>query len=260
MTVATATNRYTAQLRAHERHSRGQITAAHARMKKAVAPTFAWLLKALKDAQESERELGLWWLFEHSRLQTVHATVTQAVGTFAASVSSIIQAGRKQAISIGHAAAQSQLGKRIKQAVMKVPTPASVAALAGTLVNRFTGWVADTATRVRDALLLAASAGITLVVAENLLDRAIERLLPIAIGTDVTQEYDAFNETLSVWYQANSEYVEAWQWVTAEDERVCPFCESMDGSIHDLSESMESHPRCRCEMEPYFLDTSGSPY
>jgi hypothetical protein len=253
MSIAIATNRYTAQLRAHEWHSAAEITAAHTKLKKATTPVFARIVKQLTQAQASEQTLGVWWLYEQNRLQGVLDRVQSATGVFAASAATTIQNGRKQAGSIGNAAAQAQLAKRIP--APKVPAPRNqgkddTPALFATMPT-------ETHNRVRDALLLAASLGITLAMLEMLLNKAVDRLLAVAIGIDVTVEYDAFRDTLNTWYQANSDVVEAWQWATAEDERVCPFCESMDGSIHALGESMESHPRCRCEMEPYFIDTSG---
>lgn len=257
MTIATASNRYTAQLRAHERQSAQEITAAHARLKAQTAPVFATVIKQLTQAQKGQRPMGLWWLYEQNRLRNVLDHVNRHVGIYAASAATTINTGRKQAISIGAAAAQAQLAKRIP--TPNVPPPAQQDALDEADTVEFDALPQETSVHVEDALLLAASLGVTLTVFEALLNHSIDRLLSLVIGIDVTIEYDAFRSELGLWYQANSDTVEAWQWTTAEDERVCPFCESMDGSIHDLSESMESHPRCRCEMEPYFLDTSGSP-
>jgi hypothetical protein len=257
MSIATATNRYTAALRAHERHSAAEITAAHSRLKQATAPVFATVIKQLAQAQKGQREPGLWWLYEQNRLQNVLDRVQSATSDYAASAATTVRTGRKQASSIGTAAAQAQLKKRIS--APRMPAPRYLQEQDDDAAVLFAILPQDTSSRVRDALLLAASLGITLAMLEQLLNRSVDRLLSFVIGVDVTIEYDAFRDTLGMWYQANSDSVQAWTWTTAEDERVCPFCESMDGSIHDLSESMESHPRCRCEMEPYFLDTSGSP-
>jgi hypothetical protein len=256
MNIAVANNRYTAALRAHERHSAAEITAAHSRLKQATAPVFATVIKQLAQAQKGQRELGLWWLYEQNRLQNVLDRVQSATSDYAASAATTIKQGRKHVMSIGSDAAIVQLAKRMHE--IATPPPASQQGLEDAIDVQFDILPQETSDRVQDALMLAASLGITLAMLEQLLYRSVDRLLSFVIGVDVTIEYDAFRDTLGMWYQANSDSVQAWTWTTAEDERVCPFCESMDGSIHDLSESMESHPRCRCEMEPYFLDTSGS--
>jgi hypothetical protein len=255
MSIAVATNRYTAALRAHEQRSAAEITAAHHRLKQATTPVFARIVKQLTQAQASNQRIGVWWLYEQNRLQNVLDRVHGATSVYADSAALTVRYGKRQASRIGNAAAQAQLAKRIP--APQVPPPRNQQGQDEDTAALFATLPTDTQNRVRDALLLAASLGITLAMAEMLLNKAVDRLLAVAIGLDVTVEYDAFREELLAGYQANSDVVQAWTWTTAEDERVCPFCESMDGSIHDLSESMESHPRCRCEIEPYFLDTSG---
>jgi hypothetical protein len=188
-------------------------------MKKAVAPTFAWLLKALKDAQERERELGLWWLYEQNRLQNVLDRVQSAASDYAASAATTINTGRKRVISIGSDAAIVQLAKRMHE--ITPPPPASQQGLEDATTVQFDTLPQETSDRVQDALLLAASLGITLAMLEQLLNRSVDRLLSLVIGIDVTIEYDTFRDTLGMWYQANSDSVQAWTWTTAEDERVC---------------------------------------
>lgn len=58
------------------------------------------------------------------------------------------------------------------------------------------------------------------------------------------------------------------QWVTANDERVCPICGPMDGQLTTLDEPWQtavgpldkptdSHPQCRCAVVLVFPDASG---
>ena len=49
-------------------------------------------------------------------------------------------------------------------------------------------------------------------------------------------------------YRANSDVVKGWTWLAAAG--ACDYCEGMNGSHHDLSETLESHPNCRCTMQP----------
>lgn len=51
-------------------------------------------------------------------------------------------------------------------------------------------------------------------------------------------------------YQANSDVVSGWMWNAALDDRTCPVCWAMHGTIHELSEEFGSHPNCRCSPVP----------
>jgi SPP1 gp7 family putative phage head morphogenesis protein len=67
--------------------------------------------------------------------------------------------------------------------------------------------------------------------------------------TEIVGAYrDANTET----YQANDDVLSGWEWMTAGDEKVCPFCSDQDGSMHDLDEDINdlTHPNCRCTTLP----------
>lgn len=41
-----------------------------------------------------------------------------------------------------------------------------------------------------------------------------------------------------------------WRWISAHDGRTCAMCWAMHGTLHPISESLGSHPRCRCSQSP----------
>lgn len=51
-------------------------------------------------------------------------------------------------------------------------------------------------------------------------------------------------------YAQNSDVLSGWYWVSAKQARSCAACLAMDGTFHPLSETLESHPACRCAMRP----------
>lgn len=51
-------------------------------------------------------------------------------------------------------------------------------------------------------------------------------------------------------YQANADILKGWIWLSAKQTRTCAACLAMDGTFHELSETMASHPNCRCTMRP----------
>lgn len=60
----------------------------------------------------------------------------------------------------------------------------------------------------------------------------------------------AYRESTTQYYAANQDVVQGWIWLTAEDERTCPFCLSMQGSKHLAMERLEAHVCCRCSQLP----------
>lgn len=66
----------------------------------------------------------------------------------------------------------------------------------------------------------------------------------------------ARTETLRVYRQATLERFQAssvltgWTWVAKLDERTCPVCVALHGTVHPLGEEMGTHPNCRCAMAP----------
>lgn len=51
-------------------------------------------------------------------------------------------------------------------------------------------------------------------------------------------------------YQANSDILSGWRWLTALDGRACAICIGKHGTLHTIDELMESHPDCRCRQVP----------
>lgn len=55
--------------------------------------------------------------------------------------------------------------------------------------------------------------------------------------------------TLDVYRQAAQEgLVIAWEWLTAEDDRVCVVCSELNGTLHRFDTPTYKHPSCRCTM------------
>ena len=55
---------------------------------------------------------------------------------------------------------------------------------------------------------------------------------------------------------ANLGLVIAWEWVTAEDDRVCSVCSELNGTLHRFDTPTYKHPSCRCTMIAVDPDTA----
>jgi SPP1 gp7 family putative phage head morphogenesis protein len=53
-------------------------------------------------------------------------------------------------------------------------------------------------------------------------------------------------------YKANADIIKGYQWLTANDERVCPQCRGLNGRVYDLNsfERPPAHINCRCAVVP----------
>jgi hypothetical protein len=60
----------------------------------------------------------------------------------------------------------------------------------------------------------------------------------------------AARDGLTATMQDNSDVCTGWLWNCAEDESTCEVCWGMNGTQHDVSEDMDSHPGCRCIQDP----------
>lgn len=65
-----------------------------------------------------------------------------------------------------------------------------------------------------------------------------------------TESINAYRETSLESYRANQVVVGTWVWTASLDNRTCSVCWAMDGTEHQLDESMSSHPGCRCTPTP----------
>lgn len=65
-----------------------------------------------------------------------------------------------------------------------------------------------------------------------------------------TEMLRAYRQASGRNYQANSDVVREWVWISAGERRTCAACLGLHGSIHPVTEVMSSHPNCRCSMAP----------
>lgn len=70
-----------------------------------------------------------------------------------------------------------------------------------------------------------------------------------ALTISRTEMIGAYRAANLAQFRASSDVLDGWTWVAAAD--ACAFCESMNGTLHSLDETMDSHPNCRCAPSPH---------
>jgi len=76
-----------------------------------------------------------------------------------------------------------------------------------------------------------------------------------ALRVSRTETLRAYREATRRSYEGNSDVIDQWVWICACTPRSCAACWAMSGTLHPLTEQLESHPNCRCSMGPVVKGT-----
>jgi hypothetical protein len=68
-----------------------------------------------------------------------------------------------------------------------------------------------------------------------------------------TEILRAHREASRETYQQNTDVVQGWIWLSSRGVNTCAACLAMDGTTHQLSQPMGSHPNCRCVCLPWLI-------
>jgi len=83
-----------------------------------------------------------------------------------------------------------------------------------------------------------------------LMNRAFGTPLPRALTISRTEILRAAREASRQSYIQNRHLLVGWTWLSAMDDRTCPYCWSQTGTHHPVTDELVSHPNCRCVMVP----------
>lgn len=108
----------------------------------------------------------------------------------------------------------------------------------------------ETAQAIANALIQ----GVALGQGPREIARAINRVANVTLTRALTiartETLRAYRESSRQAYLMNSGVVTAWIWHAALGPRTCAMCIAMHGTEHPLTETMATHPNCRCAMLP----------
>lgn len=69
-----------------------------------------------------------------------------------------------------------------------------------------------------------------------------------------TELIDANRASATATYEANSDIVVGWRWLTSLGPRTCPACWGLHNTLHETGETQDGHPNCRCTQIPVLAD------
>lgn len=222
------------------------------------------LTAQIEDARAAGEPVNPSWLYRQDRYFALLIQTTREIGTFADRANELVTAGQRRAVDqalddskklVKATAAQEGISVTFNQ----VPK-AAVENLAGNLAD------GSPLKRLFDELPRRARA----IVENGLVEGIVLGRNPRAIATDIreglggnlrraltisrTEVLRAYREATLDVYEENSDIVEGWYWVASLSGNTCAACIALHGTFHPLSESMDTHPNCRCTQVPGFED------
>ncbi len=262
----------------------GMLAAAYQQAQRSIHPTQQALVSAYSDeldalaAQSSDDEeddggpiipptVPLMWIQHSGQGPRLERTMLLALASFALTSRMHITDGQRQAALQGAQDAQGLVRTALQPLTAHLSmemvdglakgAPASVLdALVGkslttgnplsTLLDRLGE---PTAAKVMQTLQAALSSGAHPSVAARMLTNATGMAYNRALTISRTEMIGAYRHAAIDTFRASSDVVDGWIWTAAPG--ACPFCASMDGTFHELSEYLDSHPNCRCCPRPH---------
>lgn len=103
---------------------------------------------------------------------------------------------------------------------------------------------------VKDALLEGIATGQNPRAIAGKVREAFGGNLSRALTVSRTETLRAYREAQRREYEANSDIVDKWVWISALSGRTCASCFANHGSLHPLTEIMSEHPNGRCVQSP----------
>lgn len=250
---------YRAQLLQHELQAERALNEAHKHTLAAIQPALDKLYKQIAEAQQDGTTISPSWLYNQRRLETLKALITQQIDQYGALAK--MQTGQLQhtGVQLGTKAGQQLLQATVPHGVQfafGVPSQKAIADLVGAtqsgspLADLFSGFGQEAADSVGKALITGLSLGNNPRMVAALVQQALGISRNRALTISRSTMLNAYRSANLSTFQANSDVVDKWRWDCDKSPRSCIACLAMDGSLHDLSEEMETHVNDRCTPTP----------
>jgi SPP1 gp7 family putative phage head morphogenesis protein len=242
-----------------ERNGASAITATYKRVEERLAANLALLISDIEAARSAKIEVSPNWLVTQHRYQQLLSELQEETLAFIhRSISAVVD---MQGTAVERAPGDAEdlvlkaLGPAPESAVAQVQ--GKFKALPAKQLERLVGFAGDgkplgellaelgpeSSKAAKDSLAYGVASGQSpRVIASDVATKtgiAKGRALTIA-RTEMLRPY---REVTSERFR-NSQMVETWTWLATLDENTCPACAAMNGTIHELSEGLHSHPNC----------------
>ncbi|HEY0006192.1 MAG TPA: minor capsid protein, partial [Pyrinomonadaceae bacterium] len=225
------------------------------------------LKKEMADARLRGDAITVAWLMRRDRLATLLRLVEYHINSFSTYAEDVITRTQSDAVEMAqdHVLKLAGIGLVIAAGLMRFPRPAqALARLPQFAVQDLAGRAADGAPlkRLLDSLSQLAQVRVRRVVISSISLEQTPQQLSVrvreALGQELThaltiartEQVNAYRESARRLFEANREGITGWVWMSALTERTCALCWAMHGTVHKVTETLDSHPNCRCIAVP----------
>jgi SPP1 gp7 family putative phage head morphogenesis protein len=257
--LISTVNDFRQRLSQHETTAEQQINAAYAGTLATINAHLSVLYTQVQAKLDAGESIPPSWIYEQGRLQSIQQLILHSINQFGNISLLTTQQLQQIGVQLGTQSAQELLNATVPAGVSwswGMPSPKAIHAIVGVnqagspLADLFNGFGAEAEKNVSETLVNAIALGqnprkIASQVADAL---GIERNRALVISrNELLRSYKLANTET---YRANSEICKQWRWTAAKSSRTCIACLMMDGTLHDVSEDLESHVQCRCAPIP----------
>jgi len=258
-TIYDAIGEFQERLLRNERRAAAQMVRVYADSWKRIKARLAVLQKEYERAQSQGQDVGLGWLYQQQRLSSMQALVAKELAHFAKYAEGSVSAQQARVIAeslqfsrdmtiLSLGAEYDGQGRFAVKTLHKGAIEALIGATQqGSALDRLFRQIReDGAKAAEDALVQGIVLGYNPRKIAPLIRDALGVQLNRALTISRTEVMRAQRVATAENYKQNADVVKGWRWQAALTGNTCPVCISLHGSEHPLSETMSSHPNCRC--------------
>jgi SPP1 gp7 family putative phage head morphogenesis protein len=242
-----------------ERRAAAQMVRVYAESWKRIRKKLERLQTEYERAQSQGQDVGLGWLYQQQRLSSMQALVAKELAHFAKYAEGSVSAQQARVIAeslqfsrdmtiLSLGAEYDGQGRFAVKTLHKGAIEALIGATQqGSALDRLFRQIReDGAKAAEDALVQGIVLGYNPRKIAPLIRDALGVQLNRALTISRTEVMRAQRVATAENYKQNADVVKGWRWQAALTGNTCPVCISLHGSEHPLSETMSSHPNCRC--------------
>jgi SPP1 gp7 family putative phage head morphogenesis protein len=258
-TIYDAIGEFQERLLRNERRAAAQMVRVYAESWKRIRKKLERLQTEYERAQSQGQDVGLGWLYQQQRLSSMQALVAKELAHFAKYAEGSVSAQQARVIAeslqfsrdmtiLSLGAEYDGQGRFAVKTLHKGAIEALIGATQqGSALDRLFRQIReDGAKAAEDALVQGIVLGYNPRKIAPLIRDALGVQLNRALTISRTEVMRAQRVATAENYKQNADVVKGWRWQAALTGNTCPVCISLHGSEHPLSETMSSHPNCRC--------------
>lgn len=251
--IYRAVERHRRELLAGERQAASAMVRYYGVAWQRIQDQLADFQRRIAEAKAVGEEVGVSWLFQLGRLESLRSQVEAEVAGFARYAEESVTTQQRAAVWAAGENAQELAGIAVRwdrlpsEAVEDLVGFLSDGSPLRDLLNELPG---DAGESVARELVAAVATGQNPRVTARRIRAELGGNLVRALRISRTETMRAYREATHRNYEANADVLDGWVWLAAKQARTCAMCLAMDGSVHKLSERLNDHPNGRCVAAP----------